>query len=288
MRVLVLGHLGQLGSSLMHELRRRLHEAYGTDVKGEGDEFLDITDSGQVAEALDWIRPRAVILCSAYTAVDKAEEDDEACRELNSVAPGRIARLCRERRTPLTYISTDYIFDGEKGAPYREGDPTNPLCLYGASKLAGERRVLSALGEGALIVRTGELYAAGGKNFVLTMLELGKRLKEVRVVADQIVAPTWTVPLATVITGMVEECCTGIVHVTCDGEVSWADFARKIFELAEIDCEVVDITSEEYPAAAERPKYSVLEHRRMHGLGFRMPHWEEALREFISSLKSED
>lgn len=286
MKALITGASGQLGS----ELLRRVP----SDVQAEAftSNELDITDEQALLACLDDVQPDVLINAAAYTAVDKAESEREHAFAVNADAVAVIARECRERRIRLVHISTDFVFDGAQSRPYRIGDPTGPINVYGASKLAGERHIVAATDLDSRIIRTSWVYGARGRNFALTMLRLFGEREIVKVVTDQVGAPTSVLSLAECTWAAAAAEAGGMMHFTDSGVASWYDFALAIYEEARAlgliarDVEVVPIRSDQHPAAARRPAYSVLEIQpTVSQLGLRSVHWRVSLRSVLSELK---
>lgn len=299
MRFFVTGVNGQLGHDVMLELSRRGYSAVGS---GSGEACrgtdavaampyarLDITDAGAVSRLLGELRPDAVIHCSAWTAVDAAEEPENRGRvfALNADGPAHIAAACAEMGAKMLYLSTDYIFDGQGSLPWRADDERYaPLNVYGQSKLEGELAVRRALSE-AFVVRTAWVFGANGKNFVKTMLNVGRTHGAVRVVADQIGTPTYTRDLARLLVDMSETEKYGVYHATNEGGfISWYDFTREIYRQAGIDTEVIPVTTAEYGLSrAVRPFNSRLDKSKLREAGFTpLPDWRDALRRYLTEI----
>ncbi len=283
MRILITGAAGMLGTDLQEVLGAE-HELVPTDVTGDLIS-LDITDTDQVLSTIADVRPDAVIHAAAYTDVDGCERDPDRAFRVNALGTWNIAAACARNDAALVYISTDFVFDGEKGEPYTEYDAVNPLGHYGASKLAGETHVRSLCSK-HFIVRTAWLYGVHGKSFPRTMINLSQTRKELSVVADQIGSPTFTVDLAQAVRSLVSSPLYGAYHVTNKGACSWCEFAAKTLALAGInDVEVKPIKAEEWPSPTRRPKYSVLRHYslELQGRDDLRP-WEDALADFVSRL----
>lgn len=277
MKVLLTGSNGQLG----RELRRQLTTSDNqyTIISTDYD-TLDITSLSQVKEYILAHIPDVVINCAAHTAVDLAETDIENAYRINALGPKHLAIACDQIGAKLIQVSTDYVFDGESPLPLREDTSVAPQSIYGTSKLAGEEHVKTFC-KRHFIIRTAWLYGEGN-NFVRTMLKLAKTNPELSVVGDQFGSPTYTKDLAKVIIDLMHTEYYGIYHGTCEGQCSWYDFARKIFELKRIDIKVNKVTSEEFVRPAKRPKYSVLDNfnLKLYGLNtFR--NWEEALADYL-------
>ena len=276
MIILVTGAKGQLGADVVKELSDREIDHNGVDMAD-----FDITDREAVFEALRNYRPDAVIHCAAYTAVDKAEDEPELCRLINEEGTRNIALACKEINAKMIYVSTEYVFAGEGEAFHKPNDPAEPVSVYGASKLAGEKAVLEILDK-AFIVRISGAFGANGNNFVKTMLRLGKERDEINVVCDQIGSPTYTADLAPLLCDMAATERYGIYHATNEGICSWAEFAREIFRQAGLNVRVNPIPAREYPAKARRPYNSRLDKGCLDEGGFkRLPSWKEGLRRYL-------
>lgn len=277
MKILVVGAAGQLGHDLLKTLSSG-HEVTGVDI-GE----IDITDAVSTNEVVGASRPDLVINAAAYTNVDGCEAETEMAWAVNATGAGNLARACNDAGSPLIHVSTDYVFDGTKGAPYLEDDPTAPLGEYGRSKLAGEEDVRAIL-DRHLIVRTAWLFGAHGHNFVKTMLRLGRERKELKVVNDQTGSPTYAGHLAQAIRGLAEKNLDepGVYHMTGSGQCTWFDFAAEIFSLAGIEVDLQPTTTAAFGSPAPRPAFSVLANTRAPEL--RLPHWREGLLECLQEL----
>ena len=283
--ILVTGVNGQVG----YELARTL-QGLGNVVAVDRSR-LDLSNLDQVRAVVRDVRPALIVNPAAYTAVDKAEEEHELAMRINGEAPGVLAEEAKKLGAVLIHYSTDYVFDGSKNAPYVEDDSTNPQNVYGKSKLAGEQAI-AASGCEHLILRTSWVYGARGKNFLLTMLKLGKERPELRVVADQTGAPTWSNTIATSTSHIIAQGIaannaswwrerSGVYHLTAAGETSWHGFAQAIFDAAmgEKGPRVVPIGTSDYPVPAKRPANSRLSHRKLaETFGLSMPDWRDALR----------
>ncbi len=282
MRVLVTGACGMLGTHVCSQLQDQ-HEVLQTDVL-DCPRQLDIADADQVFSVFDDFKPELVVHCAAMTNVDGCTSDPDAAFKANAVGTCNVACACSKLDAAMVYISTDYVFDGEKGTPYTEFDTPNPGNVYGASKLAGERAVKELLKK-FYIVRTSWLYAANGKNFALAILKASEINNELRVVADQFGSPTYAPDLAAFIASLAGSPGYGTYHYTNSGQCNWHAFATRILQEAGKDqVKVVPIKTEEWPTPTKRPKYSVLRHYRMELLGKDTARpWEEAVAEFISA-----
>jgi len=276
MKVLVTGVGGQLGYDVIKELEKRNIDCVGAD-RAE----FDITDFDAAHKFITDYMPDVVIHCSAYTAVDKAEDEPEICHLVNAVGTENIAEICKEIDAKIIYISTDYVFDGTKVCFYEVDDTPNPVNVYGSTKLEGEIAVQKIL-EKYFIVRISWVFGINGNNFVKTMLRLGNERGELNVVADQIGSPTYTVDLAPLLVDMVQSDKYGIYHVTNEGECSWAEFAEEIFKIAGMNVKVNYITTAEYPTKAKRPMNSRMSKNKLVYCGFgKLRNWKEAVGEYI-------
>jgi dTDP-4-dehydrorhamnose reductase len=279
MRVLVTGINGQLGYDVIKELKSRGVECLGVDI-----EDFDITDSDAVKSFIGDYRPDAVIHCSAYTAVDKAEDNLELCRAVNADGPKNIAESCRDIDAKMIYISTDYVFPGSGEAFYETDDATGPLGAYGQTKLEGELAVKKTLDK-YFIVRISWVFGLNGNNFIKTMLRLSETRDEINVVSDQIGSPTYTADLAPLLCDMVVTEKYGTYHATNEGVCSWADLAEEIFRTAGRSTKVNRITTEEFSARAARPKNSRMSKKSLDEAGFkRLPEWQDAVKRYINNL----
>jgi dTDP-4-dehydrorhamnose reductase len=279
MKVFVTGATGQLGYDVMRELEKRGHKGVGTSSKD-----MDITDALKVEQVISASEAEAVIHCAAYTAVDAAEDNEEICRKINAEGTENIARVCKKYKLKMMYISTDYVFDGQGKRPWEPEDERHPLNIYGSSKYEGELAVESIL-EQYFIVRIAWVFGLNGKNFVKTMLNLGKTKDEVNVVNDQIGSPTYTYDLSRLLVDMIETNHYGHYHATNEGECSWYEFACEIFRQSGIDIKVNPVTSDMFPAKAKRPSNSRMNKDKLEENGYvRLPKWEDALKRYLEEL----
>lgn len=284
MKILVTGASGQLGM----ELRTELEKSFPSCAVYTDHDTLDITDAKAVEAFVTNNDITHIVNCAAYTAVDKAEEEKMQCARINTDAVKNIALAADAAGAKVIHISTDYVFDGTNHRPYRESDKVNPISQYGTTKRKGETSLL-ALSPEAIIIRTAWLYSSYGKNFVKTMLRLGKENREVRVVCDQVGTPTYARDLARAIAKVLksQQWVAGIYHFTDEGAASWYDFAKAIFRIAGMKVKVVPIPTEDYPTPASRPAYSILDRTRIKATyGVEIPHWEESLSDCIGRLKA--
>ncbi|ANB59829.1 dTDP-4-dehydrorhamnose reductase [Anoxybacteroides amylolyticum] len=278
MKIVVTGANGQLGQELVRQLQQTNFELYSF-TKSD----LDITNESIVNEVITKIKPDIIINAAAYTKVDQAEIEEEIAYLVNAFGQRSLAVAAEKVGAKICYISTDYVFDGNSTVPYREYDQTNPLGVYGKSKLVGEE-LTKSLCSRYFIVRTAWVYGEFGQNFVKTMLRLAKEKEEIGVVNDQIGSPTYTVDLAHFIIELVQTEKFGIYHATNSEACSWYEFAKAIFEESNIHVKVNPITTEQFPRPAARPKYSVLDNFSLKVNGFPMlRHWREALKEFLKT-----
>lgn len=276
MKILVTGANGQLGTDLMNHFSQSHDEAHGFDV-----DTLDITDIEQTISAVRSLKPDAIINCAAYTNVDGCEEQADLAYKINAIGTRNLAVAANETAARLLHISTDFVFDGTAKKPYLEFDAVNPLSVYGKSKLAGEELVRQ-LCPRHYILRTAWLYGRNGNNFVKTMLKLGAEKKTLTVVDDQVGSPTFTLDLVKSIDTVLRSDAYGTYHATNNGQCSWNDFAKRIFELASLPVEVLPISTEQLARPAARPKYSVLQNFMLEAqFGHVMREWDKALGEYF-------
>ena len=280
MKVLVTGVKGQLGYDVVRELQKRGHEAVGVDI-----DEMDITDAAAVERVMTEVQPDAVIHCSAYTAVDRAEEDIEICRRVNVDGTENIAKICKKLGCKMLYLSTDYIFSGDGERPWEPDDEASPLNAYGQSKYDGEL-VLKKYVEKYFIVRISWVFGINGNNFIKTMLRLGRENGAVKVVDDQIGSPTYTYDLARLLVDMIQSDRYGAYHATNEGICSWYEFAKEIFRAAGMDnVSVTPVKSGEFPVKAKRPKNSRMSKEKLVTNGFSLlPAWQDAVARYIKEL----
>lgn len=280
MKVLVTGVKGQLGYDVARELQKRGHEAVGVDI-----DEMDITDAAAVERVMTEVQPDAVIHCSAYTAVDRAEEDIEICRRVNVDGTENIAKICKKLDCKMLYLSTDYIFSGDGERPWEPDDEASPLNAYGQSKYDGEL-ALKKYVEKYFIVRISWVFGINGNNFIKTMLRLGRENGAVKVVDDQIGSPTYTYDLARLLVDMIESDRYGAYHATNEGICSWYEFAKEIFRAAGMDnVSVTPVKSGEFPVKAKRPKNSRMSKEKLVTNGFSLlPAWQDAVARYIKEL----
>lgn len=283
MQILIFGRNGQLGSSLF-SLLSETHQVTALD---QAD--LDLSMVDQIEATIALHRPDWVINASAYTAVDRAEQEPQLADAINHLAPAAMARACKKQQCGFLHYSTDYVFDGEADRPYLESDSPNPKSVYGETKLAGERAVMQAYPQ-AIILRTAWVYAKEGANFVNTMLRLAAERDELGVVEDQFGSPTLAYDLALASVPIIENTAldeldkvAGLYHATGSGMTSWYGFAREIFSLAGKEVVVKGIPTEAYPTPAHRPHYSVLSNQKLQRVfGISLPDWKISLAKTLS------
>ena len=281
MKVLVTGVKGQLGHDVMNELALRGIEGFGVDV-----EEMDITDRTACETVISQEKPDAVIHCAAYTAVDAAEDNLELCRKINAEGTRNIARVCKAMDIKMMYISTDYVFNGGGQRPWEPDDHREPLNVYGLTKYEGEIAVEQNI-QKYFIVRIAWVFGVNGKNFIKTMLRLGKEKGAVSVVNDQIGSPTYTYDLARLLVDMIQTDKYGRYHATNEGLCSWYEFACEIFRQAGMDeVKVTPVDSDGFPAKAKRPSNSRMSKEKLTENGFeRLPSWQDALGRYLKVLK---
>lgn len=280
MNILLTGADGQVG----YELQRCLQGLGDVHAWGRGQ--CDLSDLDRVRDGVRTLRPDLIVNAAAYTAVDRAESERELALRINAEAPGVMALQARAIGAAMVHFSTDYVFGGDKDAPYVEDDPAHPLNVYGETKLLGEQAIVAA-GIPHLILRTSWVYGMRGNNFLRTMLAVAARQREVRVVDDQIGAPTWSRTVAQTTADILVQARSGgpawwrtqcgTYHLAAGGETSWAGFAQAIMEESGNDCRVVPISSSEYPTAARRPMNSRLNTSRLTSRFCQLPDWRDAL-----------
>ena len=290
--ILITGANGQLGHEMRNVLAgdQRFHALF-TDVAGEDITMLDITDEAAVEQAVADNDIHIIVNCAAYTAVDAAEDNEPLAARLNAEAVGIMARVAKRHGARMVHVSTDYVFDGKGCIPYTEDMPTNPQSAYGRTKLDGEQQMLDTLGSDAVILRTAWLYSPYGKNFVKTMLALGKDKPALKVVFDQVGSPTCARDLATAIVTVMSapQWQGGVYHFSNEGVISWYDFTLAIHRLAGITtCDVQPCHSDEFPAKAHRPAYSVLDKTHFKNtFGVTVPYWLNSLEDTLRRIEEQ-
>lgn len=286
--ILVTGADGQLGREMQIASRSSRNRFIFTDIAGEY-ERLDITDPQAIADIVRENHVNVIVNCAAYTNVDKAETDPETANLLNNIAAGNLADAMKAVNGTLIHISTDYVFQGDRNIPCREDWPTEPLGVYGKTKLAGEKSI-EATGCASIIIRTAWLYSPFGKNFVKTMRDLTSSRESLKVVFDQVGTPTYAGDLAETIcsiieTGQMDK--TGIYHFSNEGVCSWFDFAKAICEMSGNTCDIRPCHSDEFPSPVARPHFSVLDKTKIkQTFGIRIPYWTDSLKRCIEEIEN--
>ncbi|MDR7568582.1 MAG: dTDP-4-dehydrorhamnose reductase, partial [Armatimonadota bacterium] len=276
---------GQMGRAVV-----RAFEEAGVYPVGLGHGEVECADPASVAEAILPLRPEVVVNCAGYVRVDECEDRPEVAFRVNALGALNVARMCREAQARCVYLSTDYVFDGEKITPYREEDPPNPINVYGASKLAGEYLVRQTCPD-ALIVRVASLFGGGGSrgkggNFVLSVLERARCGERLQMVADIRMSPTYTVDAARALVALVRQGAVGVFHVVNEGSCTWYDLACQTLALVGGRAVVQPVSRNAYPARARRPANSALSTTKLKAWGIRMRPWEEALTEYLAALRA--
>ena len=296
MRILVTGKNGQLG--------RSIQKIVNTDTKiGNnqspneyifvGKEDLDLSSESSISHYFNNNKFDIIINCAAYTQVDRAEQEAELANQINHLAVKQLASIASNQRARLIHISTDYIFDGERNKPYLETDTPNPINAYSRTKLAGEKALQTVMPINAIIIRASWLYSEYSNNFVSTMLRLGRERDELSVVNDQIGSPTYAADLAEAILTIInnkdyqnKECPTEIYHYSNEGEISWYDFAREIFKIKKIECEVNSIATKQYPTPSKRPRNTLMSKNKIVKLfSLVIYDWVESLQNCIKNIE---
>jgi len=294
MRILVTGKNGQLGRSI----QRVVNENNGNNSQNKnefifvGKDELDLSSEDNIANYFNDNYFDIIINCAAYTAVDKAEEEQELANQVNHLAVKQLAQIVNEQQAKLIHISTDYVFDGESDKPYLETDATNPINAYGKTKLAGEKALQKIMPTNATIIRTSWVYSEFGNNFVKTMLRLGKERDEISVVSDQIGSPTYATDLANVILEIIRnkefkeiDQVTQIYHYSNQGEISWYVFAKEVFKMARVECKIEPIIADEYLTKTERPMNTLMKKIKIKDK-FRVQalEWKKSLKTCIKNI----
>ena len=279
--ILVTGSNGQLGSEFRFLCSEYNNYNFFFTDKNE----LDICDINSLQKFIDKNKINVIVNCAAYTAVDRAESESDLAHKINSFGTKNLGIIAKRNLCKLVHISTDYVFDGTKKFAYNEKDVTNPQSVYGKSKLSGEENLKIINPENCIIIRTSWVYSKFGNNFVKTMLKIGKDRGEVNVVSDQVGSPTYAFDLAKMILNILPEIKnkrTTIFHYANDGFCSWADFSTEIFKISNINCKVNPITTSDYPTAAVRPSFSVMDNRRIKEFfDLKIPEWKESLNKML-------
>jgi len=298
MRILVTGKNGQLG--------RSIQKIVNTDTKIDknqspndfifvGREDLDLGNESNISHYFKNNKFDIIINCAAFTAVDKAEQELELVNQINHLAVKQLARIANKQQAKLIHVSTDYVFDGESNKPYLETDTPNPVNVYGITKLAGEKALQTVMPINAVVIRTSWLYSEYGNNFISTMLKLGKERDELKVVSDQIGSPTYAADLADIILEIIKHKkfrdrgqTTQIYHYSGEGEISWYEFAKEIFKIEKIECELHPVKSQQYPSPGKRPKNTILSQDKIvKAFNIKISNWESSLNTCMTILKRE-
>ena len=299
MRILVTGKNGQLGQSISKLINIEDKAKYNPNSNEfifVGRDELNLSNKSSIDNYLNNNDKFDIIInCAAYTAVDKAEEEQYLANQVNHLAVKQLTEVAKTQQAKLIHISTDYVFDGESDQPYIETDETNPINAYGRTKLAGEKALQKTMPNNAIIIRTSWVYSECGNNFVKTMLRLGKEREELNVVSDQIGSPTYATDLAEVILKIInnkdyqdKEQQTEIYHYSNEGNISWYDFSKEIFKLSRIDCKVNPITTRQYPTPARRPKNTLMDKDKItETFSVNIADWKESLNTCMISLKEQ-
>jgi len=286
MRILVTGKNGQLGQSI-HEIITNNEQANEFIFADRGE--LDFSQNDNITKYFEENNFDVIVNCAAYTAVDKAESEIELANQINHIAIEKIATIAQKNNIKLIHVSTDYVFDGESSRPYIETDKTNPINVYGKTKLAGEQALQKLMSTNAIIIRTSWVYSEYGNNFVNTMLRLGKERDELSVVSDQTGSPTYATDLAGAILEIIQnkefnevDQATQVYHYSNEGGISWHEFAKEILEMAGLDCKVSPIITEQYPTLAKRPKSVLMNKDKIIQKFFiEIPSWKKSLKSFM-------
>jgi len=298
MRILVTGKNGQLGRSIQKTVNTDTkigNNQNPNDFIFVGREELDLSSESSIGHYFKNNKFDIIINCAAYTQVDKAEQEDELANQINHLAVKQLASIASNQRARLIHISTDYVFDGESDKPYIETDTPNPINVYGRTKLAGEKALQKVMPLNALIIRTSWVYSEYGNNFVKTMLKLGKERDELSVINDQMGSPTYAADLADVILEIIrhnkfrdEGQTTQIYNYSNEGEICWHEFAKEIFKLAEIDCKVSPITTQQYPTPAKRPRNTIMKKDKIVKVfNIKISNWKSSLNTCMTLLKKQ-
>ena len=283
LNVLVTGSNGQLGSEIQELSSQYPYNFFFTDRNK-----LDITDAQSIKEIIEKNRISTIINCAAFTAVDKAETDAEMADKINHLAVRYLAQISKEKNIKLIHISTDYVFDGKNYKPYHEDDKTNPNGVYGQTKLDGEKAMIEINPENSTIIRTSWVYSSYGNNFLKTMLRLGKEKEQLGVIYDQVGTPTYARDLTKVILEILPNIKNEKVEIynySNEGVLSWYDFAKEIMRMAKLPCEINPIETKDYPTAAARPHYSLLNKSKIKKeFNITIPYWKDSLDECLKKM----
>ena len=292
MNILVTGKNGQLGRSIQKIVS---NEKQANEFVFVGRNELNFSQNDNLEKYFKENNFDVVINCAAYTAVDKAEEQQESANQINHLAVEKLATIAQKKNIKLIHISTDYVFDGESPHPYIETDKVNPINIYGETKLAGEKALQTIMPTNAIIIRASWVYSEYSNNFVDTMLRLGEDRDKLNVVNDQVGSPTYATDLANAILKIIDSTgyqtkspATEIYHYSNKGKASWYEFAKEIFDLADIHCAVKPIATKQYPTPAKRPKNTLMNKAKItETFGVAIPNWKESLDTCITILKEQ-
>ena len=280
MKVIVTGVKGQLGYDVVRELKKRSYD----DVLGIDFDDLDITDSQSVKEVMKKENPDVIVHCAAYTAVDKAEDNEALCYDVNVNGTKYLVDAAKTHDAKFVYISTDYVFSGDKDGLYNIDDIPNPKSVYGQTKYLGEIETLKHSKH--FIIRISWVFGKNGNNFIKTMLRLGNERNELNVVSDQVGSPTYTYDLSRLIVDMIETDKYGIYHATNEGICSWYEFASEIFKQADINIDLKPIMTSQYPTKAKRPRNSSMSKQRLVDNGFNLlESWQDAVKRYLKEIE---
>ena len=291
MRVLVTGKNGQLGQSINKLVREnQLDDEFIFVGRGE----LDLSREESIAGYFDHNNFDVIVNCAAYTAVDKAEEEIELANQVNHLAVKQLAEIAKVQQAKLIHISTDYVFDGKSDEPYKETDATNPINVYGKTKLKGEQAIQEVMQTNAIIIRTSWVYSEFGNNFVDTMLKLGKERDELNIVNDQMGSPTYATNLAKAILNIIrnnefniDKFDTQVYHYSAQEDCSWYEFTKEIFKIANVACKVKPIKTDQYPTPAKRPENTVMSKDKVVSVfGIVISDWTESIQACIKNIES--
>jgi dTDP-4-dehydrorhamnose reductase len=298
MRILVTGKNGQLGRSIKKTVNADTkidNNQSPNEYIFAGREDLDLSSESSISHYFDNNKFDLIINCAAYTQVDRAEQEAELANQINHLAVKQLANIANNQQAKLIHISTDYVFDGESGKPYTETDTPNPINAYSRTKLAGEKALQTAMPMNALIIRASWLYSEYGNNFVSTMLKLGKERDELSVVSDQIGSPTYAADLADAILEIIKHKkfrdlaqTTQIYNYSNEGEISWHEFAKEIFKIGNIECQVNPVTSQQYPTPAKRPRNTLMNKDKIVKVfNIKISNWKSSLNTCMKILKQQ-
>ncbi len=294
-RILVIGKNGQLGRSLQKVVKKLVYSDW--DFFFIARNILDLSNLDSINDFFQDQHFAAIINCAAYTSVDRAENEVKLADQINHLAVGQIAKIAKNQTIPLIHISTDYVFHGQGLKPYQEKDKTNPQNIYGLTKLKGEQVMIKSGCTGA-IIRTSWLHSEFGNNFVKTMLALGKKRNSLKVVIDQVGSPTYATNLAKLLLAMLNKnqktkilnSQFNIYHFSDEGNCSWYDFTKAIFDLSNISCQINPVETKDYPSSVKRPKYSVMDKSKIknHLPDLEVQHWRESLINCLTEIKNKE